>query len=724
MATTYFCNLLIIRDTAGSKLTSFYGQSFYKFPTQNICIGSSINADIIVKSLEPEHVNMYFQKTAMFMNAKANTQLNTSSMRDTFVSGAMRIPFSRESLDMFRWQIKINPHLYIAGQIHKENIPSFTLENKVKQKYGMIRKICEKEYISYRLGTRYVVQIPSPNYQDCTQQVAIAEQRKKSKCAIFPYIKHINSEDHFIISEYFNGITLENYRGQNGVISGNEALIIIKNISKHLKELEGFSIVLTPDNILADHNNEVRITGLSKRIKGRYHYYNPPECTFDSMEQDVLANIYTLGVLLFELLSGRNLFNSLDDYKEAVQTNKIPDLQLLQDTQVKSEIQDLVKKMLLFSRKDRISHIDLQESLDALTQKEKTGQPTLMEKLEHIENIEKTVMRSASPLQHINSILDQPSVGIDYTKQVQTSVRQPPNLGKNTTKAFVSPVKKDTATNDEQQIHEHMLQTAVRPRSDSSKESGNNFSDLYDEMSEKRAHLQTNKSKQGSFLRSNQKDKEEFNKKSRYVIAGSILFFVVVLVAISNPFSQTQTNNTKPQKIVHKKTSTSNKNSNSGNSSNVKQNSSVKRIKTTPQQKQFLRSIQTKLYVLQKPSQKYLNSILKQITIDINNYKESPIIGDLYNIVARLYLYKIYLNKEEQLFEPFWEKEWLRQVKVNMELARDAYKKDVVSAQLQLILLPWMPEKNYEKNTAIVYRSNEQALKEIDTWLSNLVKNR
>merc|ERR1711976_398345 len=110
----------------------------------------------------------------------------------------------------------------------------------------------------------------------------------------------------------------------------------------------------------------------------------------------------------------------------------------LDDVSIRPEVKDLVKKMLLFSRKDRASHIDVVETLERLTQKE-TDKPTLMEKLEHIENIQKTTMRTSSPLDHINSIIDGSSSQVDYTKQMQTSVRQPPKLGKNHTRAFVSP---------------------------------------------------------------------------------------------------------------------------------------------------------------------------------------------------------------------------------------------------------------------------------------------
>lgn len=714
MATTYFCNLLIIRDTADKKLTSFYSQTFNKFPTETICIGSSVNADIIVKSLQPEHVNIYFQKTALFMNAKANTQLNTSSMRDTFVSGAMRIPFSRESLDLFRWQIKITPHLYIAGQIHKENVTAYTLENKIKQKYGLLRKICEKEYISYRLGTRYVVQIPSPSNQDCSQQITIAKERKQSKCEIFPYIKHINEDEKFIISEYFHGTTLENYRGQNGLLSDSEVAIIAKNICKYLDKLGECKVVLTPDNILVDHNNEIRITGLSTRIKGRYHYYNPPECMFDDMPQDLLANIYTLGALLFELLSGRNLFNSLDEYQEAVKTNTNPNLKFLDDVPVRIEVKDLVKKMLLFSRKDRVSHMDVVETLERLTQKD-TDKPSLMEKLEHIENIQKTTMRRSSPLEHINSIIDNSSGEIDYSKQMQTSVRQPPKLGKNRTQAFVSP-NQDENTPDA--VHQDMLETSIRPVP--GKE--NAFAAIYDEFNEKQTVSNSQRTQHGvsTFLRSNKKEINEFNKKSRYVVAGAILCFAVILIVLTNPFSTVQSSKKTPQKITHKKTTSSQTKKNF----TTQKSPSTKKVETTTQHKKFLRSIQTSLYVLQPPSQKYLNGILKQITIDIGNYSHTPIAGDLYNITARLYLYKIHLDEEEQLFEPFWKKEWWHQVKLNMQKAQEAYRREDVVAQLQLVVLPWMPEKKYVKSTAIVYRNNKDALKEINTWLNNLVKNR
>ena len=125
------------------------------------------------------------------------------------------------------------------------------------------------------------------------------------------------------------------------------------------------------------------------------------------------------------------------------------------------------------------------------------------EKLEHIENIQKTAMRTSSPLQHINSIID--AQEIDYSKQMQTSVRQPPKLGKNRTQAFVSPSQDESIPDA---VHKDMLETSIRPIP--SKE--NAFSAIYSEFSEQQSTNSSQRTQHGvsNFLRSNKKEINAF----------------------------------------------------------------------------------------------------------------------------------------------------------------------------------------------------------------------
>ena len=355
----YFCSLHIVRN---QKKTSFYKKVFHHFPTKKIIVGSCKSDTIFVKELQPQHIDMYFQKDAMILKTKSGVQINTRSMKDAFVSGVMRIPMHSGVLDLFKWQLRVEPHLFISGQIHSENIPSFPLESYLVKKYGQLFKVCEKEYISYRLATKYILQVPSPNYKNGEEQVQVAAWKKKTNSALYPYIKHINEQHKFIISEYFSGITLESYKAQKGCLPINECLSIIKNIAVHLPKVGGAS--LTPDNLLVNQKSHTKLTGLTQKKQSRYQHYTSPEEAFQRKVPSISGNIYSLGVLLFELATGSSLFSSTDQYQEAVAMNTKDHLDALSHLpNISQKARDLIVQMLVFSPQKRISHTCLLKAL-------------------------------------------------------------------------------------------------------------------------------------------------------------------------------------------------------------------------------------------------------------------------------------------------------------------------------------------------------------------------
>lgn len=138
----------------------------------------------------------------------------------------------------------------------------------------------------------------------------------------------------FIVSEYVSGGTLKN-QVQAGQIDPKQAVQWLIEIADALHLLHLNHIVhrdLKPANVLLDENNHARVTdfGLAAteheqlmeraRICGTLNYMSPEQASGDSHHTDARADIYSLGVMMYELLTGRLPYILPDDDFEKLDT--------------------------------------------------------------------------------------------------------------------------------------------------------------------------------------------------------------------------------------------------------------------------------------------------------------------------------------------------------------------------------------------------------------------
>ena len=202
-----------------------------------------------------------------------------------------------------------------------------------------------------------------------------------------------HSEDtYFIVMEYVDGIDLKALldwrRRINKRIPVAHSLYVIMEICKGLSyahELANqdndapLGIVhrdVSPPNVLMSKQGEVKVVdfGLAKAtsqvevtdpgvVKGKMSYLSPEAARGE--EVDSRADIFAVGILLYEMLTGKRLFYGETDYQtvELVRNAKIPPLRP-QNPQVEPELEDVVRKALSKRKEDRFqSATDLQDAL-------------------------------------------------------------------------------------------------------------------------------------------------------------------------------------------------------------------------------------------------------------------------------------------------------------------------------------------------------------------------
>ena len=199
-------------------------------------------------------------------------------------------------------------------------------------------------------------------------------------------------ETYFIVMEFVEGIDLKRlleWRRRIGrPLTIGQTVYIIMEAAKglayaheaaHPETGRPLGIVhrdVSPPNVLLSRNGEIKLTdfGLAKAavqvettdpgvVKGKMSYLSPEAARGE--EVDRRADIFAVGILLYEMLTGKRLFYGETDYQtvELVRAAKIPPIGP-QNPEVEPELEEIVRKSLARRPDDRFqSATDLQDAL-------------------------------------------------------------------------------------------------------------------------------------------------------------------------------------------------------------------------------------------------------------------------------------------------------------------------------------------------------------------------
>ncbi len=145
----------------------------------------------------------------------------------------------------------------------------------------------------------------------------------------------------YIVMEYVEGITLKEYIQQQGIINHREAVFFVMQILRALQHAHDKGIVhrdIKPQNIMLLENGAIKVTDfgiarfsasetrtMTDSTIGSVHYISPEQARGDLTDDK--ADIYSVGVMLYEMLTGRLPFESDNTVSVAI-------MQLQQDPEM------------------------------------------------------------------------------------------------------------------------------------------------------------------------------------------------------------------------------------------------------------------------------------------------------------------------------------------------------------------------------------------------------
>src|SRR5689334_12106814 len=179
---------------------------------------------------------------------------------------------------------------------------------------------------------------------------------------------------YFLVMEYVDGCNLKallERQKQKGkrIDVGHSVYLMIETCKalqyahslEHPETNEPLGIVhrdISPPNILLSKNGEVKVVdfGLAKAnsqiestdpgvVKGKFSYLSPEAAS--GLEVDNRADVFAVGIIMWELFTGRRLFYGDTDYQtvELVRQARVPSIAAL-NPEIENELEQIVRKSL------------------------------------------------------------------------------------------------------------------------------------------------------------------------------------------------------------------------------------------------------------------------------------------------------------------------------------------------------------------------------------------
>jgi serine/threonine protein kinase len=177
----------------------------------------------------------------------------------------------------------------------------------------------------------------------CDEAKALVKLQHKNIVQVYELGK--DKDSYYISMEYVDGVDLrrlfKKVVSESGLFPLKFSCFVISEILQAMDFAHNRDIIhrdVSPPNILISYNGEVKVAdfGIAKgghrqfetvvtEVKGKYSYMSPEQA--EGKTVDVRSDLYAIGVIFFELITGKRLFNAPNDFLaiEQVKKSELPE---------------------------------------------------------------------------------------------------------------------------------------------------------------------------------------------------------------------------------------------------------------------------------------------------------------------------------------------------------------------------------------------------------------
>ena len=161
---------------------------------------------------------------------------------------------------------------------------------------------------------------------------AVAMLSHPNIVSVYDVSTSVTMESDYIVMELIEGITLKQYMEKKGILNWKETLHFAMQIAKALEHAHSRGVVhrdIKPHNVMVLKNGSVKVADfgiarmmskgdtLTKEALGSVHYISPEQAKGGRV--DSRSDIYSLGVVMYEMMSGRPPYEGESPVSVAIQ---------------------------------------------------------------------------------------------------------------------------------------------------------------------------------------------------------------------------------------------------------------------------------------------------------------------------------------------------------------------------------------------------------------------
>ncbi len=393
-------------------LSSFYENCFSAMNGLKVTIGGAMEDDIYAKKLQPKHAILTWQNSTLCVEAHGEMQIAWEASASSSVAGLNQKTSMLQTIrpgqtikhkielneitNSFLWKIAFPDKTVLKGSFHLEEV-DISPESlaHLEARYGVLQllqigEFClifktQKNRILKILKTALVKHRPS-----LTRFINAARKSQVLPHHAFLKMYGIVYECKFplcyVITEYCEGQTLQNYLAGKSVLPLAEAATIVSALADTLAVLHDHKSCyrsLNPRNILLRPDGSVRVTGFFLIKSEEWHMtlatsqmvipkFTAPEQALDPSTVDIAADIFSLGAIFYTMIGGEAPynFNNPAQYKKFIAEEKRLKAQEIQDIvpHLPLAVCQLIAQMLAWKKQDRPSIAELPSRLAQVVQ--------------------------------------------------------------------------------------------------------------------------------------------------------------------------------------------------------------------------------------------------------------------------------------------------------------------------------------------------------------------